>query len=978
MAAAAVMASGISFGQEAGQTELRNLNNLVVRHHAAVRGARGGQLAAARKQAAADIEKRAAALAALIETDPDAALGMAFSEDLAAELKTAFPESAARIETRRSWTGTLESAVEDNADHTGSRTVHRLRSGGRTFMVYPGNAVQIAASGLVKVTGIEVNGNVAASALTATATTTAINGVSGQQAVLTILVNFPGYKLPTAVDAEYMKGVLYGNSWSTKQNTPDFSVDDFWQQNSDGAASAPFSLSKQVGPFLLASNYNVDSKGASFCDYITMRDAVIAAADPSVTFTAYNRVVIVMPNNGACTWTGVSSIGYWSLPSADGTISASFSWLRADQLATRLSGVQLATHELGHGMGLNHARTREYPGPPRIPLGAIGAAGTLVEYGDNFSTMGTGAGFYGAQHAQQILGWLTPSNYTQVQTAGTYAVSAYETRPATGLVKALRVLRDVASNSWLWIEYRANSGIYDGTLGSQVSFGALIHYEDATTGAYTGLLDFTPSTTSFLDPALVAGQTWTDPYSNLSITANGVAGGVLNVGVSYGSAVCTPGSPTVTLSPSNPTVSAGGSTSITVTVKNNNAAACPIFAYGLTAAQPAGFSGTFSATSLSLAGGATGTAILTETAGSTTGTFALSVTATDSGTGSKSGSTSTNITVAAVCSTSSPTLTLSPANTSLLAGASATLTMSVKNNNSSVCTASAFALTAVQPAGFSGTFSVASLSLAAGATGTATLTEKAGSTTGTFALSVTATATDSATGGKSATGSANFTVTAACAAASPSVSLSPAITSIAAGASAAFTVTVKNNNSSACATAGFNLTAVQPTGFSGTFSASSVSGVASGASTSITITEKAGSTAGTFSLNVTATDTARSTSAGTGTAAITVTTCTLAAPVVTLSPATATITAGGSAAYVVTVKNANSAACGAGTFTLAATQPTGLTGSFSVAMLTLAPGTSGTSKLTEKSGTTKGTLVTTVTATSGSLKATATATTIVQ
>ena len=114
MAASAVIASGISFGQVTGQTELRNLNNLVVRHHAVARGARGGQLAVARKQAAADIEKRATALSALIETDPDAALGMAFSEELAAELKTAFPESAARIETRRSWTGTLESAVPDH------------------------------------------------------------------------------------------------------------------------------------------------------------------------------------------------------------------------------------------------------------------------------------------------------------------------------------------------------------------------------------------------------------------------------------------------------------------------------------------------------------------------------------------------------------------------------------------------------------------------------------------------------------------------------------------------------------------------------------------------------------------------------------------------------------------------------------------------------------------------------------------------
>lgn len=853
--AIAVLGGVVTFGQTSEQTEIRNLNETVLRHHEAARTSRGA--AQQRRQASLDFVKREAALASLIESDPDAALGMAFSEDLAAELKTAFPESAAHIESRQTWTGTIETAVED--DHrSGSHTVHRLKSGGRTMELYSGSAVTAASGSTVKVTGIQVAGKVAAASFTPQAAVVAAgtNGVTGQQNIVTILVNFPGYTLPTGVDAEYMKGVLYGNAWSTKQNTPDMNVDDFWQQNSDGKASAPFSSGKVVGPYLMKSNYNQDSKGGSFCDYITMRDAVVAAADADVNFTQFNRIVIVMPNNSACTWSGVSSIGYWASTSADGAISASFSWLRADQLATRSSGVQLATHELGHGLGLNHARTREYPGSPRITLGAIGAAGTLNEYGDNFSAMGTGPGFYGAEHAQQILGWLAPLNYTEVRAAGTYTIAPYETRNAASAVKALRVLRDATSNSWLWIEYRTNAGVYDSQLNSQVWTGALIHYEDATTGAYTGLLDFTPSTTSFLDPALAAGQTWTDPYSKLSIAATGIAGGALTLTVNYGTAVCTPANPTVTLSPANPTVSASGSTALTVTVKNNNSSSCPVSAYSLTSVQPAGFSGKLSATSLNIAGGASGTATLTETVGTTVGTFALSVTATDTatGAGNTSGIGSTNITVAAVCTAANPTVTISPSGISVSAGASTALTVTLKNNNSSACAATGFNLAAVQPAGFSGTFSNAAIAaLASGSSGSVTLTEKAGTTGGTFTVSVTG--TDSARSTSKATGTASVTVNvqATCVAVAPVVALSPAKAWVILGGSATYSINVTNSNASICGTTAYAIAAVQPTGLTGSLSATTLT-LAAGASGTVTMTVVSGAKTGSLStiVNVTA------------------------------------------------------------------------------------------------------------------------------
>jgi hypothetical protein len=47
-------------------------------------------------------------------------------------------------------------------------------------------------------------------------------------------------------------------------------------------------------------------------------------------------------------------------------------------------------------------------------------------------------GFYAASHAQQLLGWLAPANIQVIQSLRQYAVVAYKTRNAEGMVKALR------------------------------------------------------------------------------------------------------------------------------------------------------------------------------------------------------------------------------------------------------------------------------------------------------------------------------------------------------------------------------------------------------------------------------------------------------------------------------------------------------------------------------------------------------------
>ena len=220
-----------------------------------------------------------------------------------------------------------------------------------------------------------------------------------------------------------------------------------------------------------------------------MRDAVIAAIDGQVDFRNYSRILIVTPGNGACTWAGTANVGCRAMSSnGDGEFTASVAWQRAESMATRTAAVQLTTHELGHNLTLSHAGSRDFGSEA---LGAIGAAGTLSEYGDPFSTMGSwNFGFYAASQAANQLQWLgAGSNYTVVETSGTYTIQGYETRPAG--VKALKVRRGTGNNSWLWLESRQNVGNYSSRLDPSAFRGALVHFEDATTGNDSHLLDFT-------------------------------------------------------------------------------------------------------------------------------------------------------------------------------------------------------------------------------------------------------------------------------------------------------------------------------------------------------------------------------------------------------------------------------------------------------------------------------------------------------
>ena len=67
---------------------------------------------------------------------------------------------------------------------------------------------------------------------------------------------------------------------------------------------------------------------------------------------------------------GVASLSCAPVETPDGTVTVSTSWLVAESMGNHDAAVELVTHEAGHNLSLNHARSGSaaQPRPPDGPL----------------------------------------------------------------------------------------------------------------------------------------------------------------------------------------------------------------------------------------------------------------------------------------------------------------------------------------------------------------------------------------------------------------------------------------------------------------------------------------------------------------------------------------------------------------------------------------------------------------------------------
>jgi hypothetical protein len=551
-------------------------------------------------------KERLQLLLALVEEAPGEVLRLAVPSSVRDRLPAA---ARALTEDQVDVTGTVEISYEDHRQF--SRLRHVLDTGTARYALHFATTPPGWMSGQrVRIRGVRVRDAIA---LNGDSTSTAGGSfpvgaaASGEQRVLMMLVNFRDNPVQPYT-AAHAHDVVFGTT------------DGFFRESSAGTA---FLVGDVLGWFTV----DMDS---TVCNTTTLGAlAREAATSAGADLSQYSRFLYAFPQND-CPWWGLGSVGG----------SPSQAWINGDLM------LEVAGHELGHNLGLYHSRSMD------CGAASIGTSCTVAEYGDLVDLMGATKGHYNAFQKER-LGWLSSSQIMTVAGTGTYSVAPFETLNAD--VKALKILKSVDPNTgkrtFYYVELRQAIG-YDAFMSAwpNVLSGVTIHTGSESSGNTSYLLDMTPETASWNDPALTVGRTFSDPAAGLSLTVLSVSptGATVSVALDPAVPACTWASPSVNVSPGAPTsVSPGTTVHYTVTVANNDSPACATATFALSRTVPANWTATFDAPTVSPASGGVASTMLhvtgpTNTAG---GTYTVLVSAADAADSTHAGSSSATYTV---------------------------------------------------------------------------------------------------------------------------------------------------------------------------------------------------------------------------------------------------------------------------------------------------------------------------------------------
>jgi hypothetical protein len=285
-----------------------------------------------------------------------------------------------------------------------------------------------------------------------------------------------------------------------------------------------------------------------------------------------------------------------------------------------------------------------------------------------------------------------------VTSSGTYWLDGYESGNLNA--KGLKILKSTdpttGMKSWYYIEHRVAYG-FDSFLSgnNNVLNGVVIRTGSEASGQQTYLLDMTPATSSWHDPALSLGQTFSDGDAGITITTLAADATGALVTVTMATQPCIRSNPTISITPGDSGwLSSGASVSFDVSIRNNDGAGCSESAFNLQSSSPGGWSAVLGSPAVVLSPGASTNATfqVTSPLGTGDGFYPVSVTATNAVNSNYSSSAAAtyslvgSLSVAAACSqttyTRNQTLTV---NTTVraagvaLPGALVTFTMTKSN-----------------------------------------------------------------------------------------------------------------------------------------------------------------------------------------------------------------------------------------------------------------------------------------------------------
>ena len=507
LAAAVAIVSATSATAQAAQATLQTLTGNVIeligQHGKAADHLKPAILARLQNIAT----QRHQQLATAIESDPGAVLQVA----LPGALRQRAPASVRNfIEEQVDMDGELEVLHEDRDQ--GSRFVYKLKAFGLDYSLNfrKNPPTQMTSGTRVRVHGVRVNTALAldsGASVQAAAAPIAPN-TFGQQNTIVILVNFRNNT------TQPYDTTAAGAVFNTTSN---FFLENSYQQAYLNTTIRGWYTLDMDAPYYVT---NADGTKTYYCDYSSIASKADAAATGAgVTLSNYTRKVYAFPQVSGCTWWGLGSVGG----------NPSRAWINGSLQ------LRVAAHEMGHNLGLWHSHSLD------CGAAVIGGTCTSSDYGDVLDVMGSSSYHFNAFQKER-LGWL---NYgasppiTSASSNGSYPIYPLETLGNNP--KAVKILKSTntstGKSAYYYAECRQPIG-FDAGLSSNANVlnGLVIHTGDEASGNSSYLLDMTPATASWNDPALVTGLSFTDSASGVTLTSEVPCSNTLNgnIGVTIG------------------------------------------------------------------------------------------------------------------------------------------------------------------------------------------------------------------------------------------------------------------------------------------------------------------------------------------------------------------------------------------------------------------------------------------------------------